>query len=439
MLQKNKVIAAALATTLLVPTMSASAESVSDLKKEKNALDQKKSKISKELQAKKEKIAKAQAEIEKSAKEVSKITVKIQETDNKIEGVEQKIAQTKYEIEKLQKSIEALQKKIDERNEILKERARAMQETGGQVGYIDVLLGSNSFSDFIDRVSAVNEIVNADERIVEEQKADQAKVEEQQNQVKEKLAEQEDRKKELEELKANLKKQQDKKKSALAQMERKQAKLNKERKGLENHYSEVASVSSKVQKKIEAEQRKAAEKARKMAEAAAAKKASAAISTTSNSSSSSSNSSSSASVGSVPTASSGTWMKPAQGRFTSGFAGRDIGAGAEYHYGIDIANSEGTPIVAAADGVVFRASPLSTYGNVVMITHNINGQTYTSLYAHMSRFGTSVGKTVKKGEVIGYIGSTGRSTGPHVHFEIHIGSWVNQATGAVNPLQYISL
>lgn len=89
-------------------------------------------------------------------------------------------------------------------------------------------------------------------------------------------------------------------------------------------------------------------------------------------------------------------MKPAQGRFTSGFAGRDIGAGAEYHYGIDIANSEGTPIVAAADGVVFRASPLSTYGNVVMITHNINGQTYTSLYAHMSRFGTSVGKTVKK-------------------------------------------
>ncbi|HZG11749.1 MAG TPA: peptidoglycan DD-metalloendopeptidase family protein [Kurthia gibsonii] len=437
MLQKNKVIAAALATTLLVPTMSASAESVSDLKKEKNALDQKKSKISKELQAKKEKIAKAQAEIEKSAKEVSKITVKIQETDNKIEGVEQKIAQTKYEIEKLQKSIEALQKKIDERNEILKERARAMQETGGQVGYIDVLLGSNSFSDFIDRVSAVNEIVNADERIVEEQKADQAKVEEQQNQVKEKLAEQEDRKKELEELKANLKKQQDKKKSALAQMERKQAKLNKERNGLENHYSEVASVSSKVQKKIEAEQRKAAEKARKMAEAAAAKKASAAISTTSNSSSS--NSSSSASVGSVPTASSGTWMKPAQGRFTSGFAGRDIGAGAEYHYGIDIANSEGTPIVAAADGVVFRASPLSTYGNVVMITHNINGQTYTSLYAHMSRFGTSVGKTVKKGEVIGYIGSTGRSTGPHVHFEIHIGSWVNQATGAVNPLQYISL
>lgn len=86
-----------------------------------------------------------------------------------------------------------------------------MQETGGQVGYIDVLLGSNSFSDFIDRVSAVNEIVNADERIVEEQKADQAKVEEQQNQVKENLL---NKKivKELEELKANLKKQQDKKK-----------------------------------------------------------------------------------------------------------------------------------------------------------------------------------------------------------------------------------
>lgn len=429
MFSKKGIIAASLTAALLVPTMSANAESISDLKQEKKQADKKKAAISNKISDKKEKIADAQKSIEKSAKQVSKLNGKIDDADDKIKGVQAQIAKTKEEIAELQKSIEKLQKKIDERGEILKERARAMQETGGQVGYLDVLLGANSFSDFIDRASAVNEIVNADEGIIEDQKRDQQKVKDQQNEVKEKLALQVERKDELVDLKADLNNKKAVKKEALKHMEKLQAQLNKQRKKLEGDYEEALKVSKGVQRKIEAEQRKAAEKARKIAEAKAAKeraKAQAVAGST-------------VSVGEAPVVSSGTWMKPASGRFTSGFAGRDIGAGNEYHYGIDIANSAGTPIVASADGVVFKASPLSTYGNVVMITHNIGGKTYTSLYAHMSGFATSPGKVVKKGEVIGYMGSTGRSTGPHVHFEIHIGSWVNQATGAVNPLQYISL
>ncbi len=86
--------------------------------------------------------------------------------------------------------------------------------------------------------------------------------------------------------------------------------------------------------------------------------------------------------------------------------------------GIDIARPAGTPLVAAADGVVIRADYgwQGGYGNVIMIDHPQTG--VQTLYGHMQDFVVSVGSVVKKGEVIGYVGSTGKSTGPHVHFEI---------------------
>lgn len=429
MSKKQSLVVAALTTALLVPTFSANAESISELQEKQKKLDQQKNKLSNNIAEKKAKIEKAQVQIEKSAKEVSKLNSKIDVADNKIATVREKIKQTKVEIANLEADIEQLQKQIDERGEVLKERARAMQENGGKVGYIDVLLGSSSFSDFIDRASAVNELVNADESIIADQKRDQEEVKKKQDEVKEKLEAQTDRKNELEDLKADLNEKKSEKKVILNKMEQRQAKLNRDRKKLEGEYSEILNVSASVQRKLVAEQKKAVEKARKLAEAQAARAAKSAKAAQSEFGSNVA----------APKVTAGTWMKPTTGRLTSGYAGRNIGAGHEYHYGIDIANSSGTPIVAAADGVVFKASPLSTFGNVVMITHNIEGKTFTTVYAHMSRFATSSGKAVKKGEVIGYMGSTGRSTGPHLHFEMHTGTWVNQATGALNPLQYISM
>lgn len=435
-MKKQTILAAALSTALVIPTMTVSAESIAELKQEKKDIEKKKDKIAKDLEAKKKKLQEGQESIEKSAKEVSKLNTKIDTTNAKIATVEQEIEITKDEIEKLQKSIEKLQKQIEERAEILNDRARAMQETGGQVGYIDVILGANSFSDFIDRASAVKQIVDADESIINEQKEDKAEVKKQQDEVKEKLEKQETRKYELEGLKSDLKAKKAEKQDMLKQMEKKQAQLNRERTKLEGDFSEAITVSKKVQGKIEAEQRKAIEKARKLAAEKAAKEAA---------EQATKQAAKQAVAGSVevngkaPKVTAGTWMKPTTGRFTSGFSGRNIGSGHEFHYGIDIANSTGTPIVAAADGVVFKASALSSYGNVVMITHNISGKTYTTVYAHLSGFATSSGKAVKKGQVIGYMGSTGRSTGSHLHFEMHTGSWVNQATGALNPLQYISM
>ncbi|GEK33642.1 murein hydrolase activator EnvC family protein [Kurthia sibirica] len=446
MAKLTKLTAVALTATLLIPTVSASAESVKDLQSKQVKLNDKKTKINKNIAAQNKKIAANEKALNKQAMQVTKLNKKIDIADDKIQITQDKIEATRHEIAELKKSIAALQKKIDERNEIIKNRARAMQEGDGKISYIDVFLGSSSFSDFIDRASAVNTIVEADEAIINEQKADKEKVEQQKAQVNDKLDGQKTRKTELVALKNSLNAQKQTKKTLIKKMELKQVKLSKQRKKLKEDYNEVLVVSSRVQKKIANEQAKAIAKAKRIAEEkaarAAAKAARAAASSAANASSVSSVASSgslnSASASTPVKATSGTWIKPAAGRFTSGFAGRDIGAGAEYHYGIDIANSVGTPIVASADGVVFKTGPLSTYGNVVMITHNIKGKTYTSLYAHMSRVGSSAGQSVKQGQVIGYMGSTGRSTGPHVHFEIHTGSWVNQATGAVNPMQFLS-
>lgn len=98
------------------------------------------------------------------------------------------------------------------------------------------------------------------------------------------------------------------------------------------------------------------------------------------------------------------------------------------HKGVDLAAPSGTPVYATADGIVGMAQYYSSYGNYVQIEHGGEMQTR---FAHLSSYTVSEGDTVKKGELIGYIGSTGRSTGPHLHYEIRIEG------EAVNPVPYM--
>lgn len=103
--------------------------------------------------------------------------------------------------------------------------------------------------------------------------------------------------------------------------------------------------------------------------------------------------------------------------------------GRRQHKGIDLAAPTGTPIYATADGIVGKAQWFSTYGLYVEIAH---GAQLETRYAHMSQLAVAPGQRVRKGEVIGYVGSTGRSTGPHLHYEVRIGDL------AVNPLPYMT-
>lgn len=97
------------------------------------------------------------------------------------------------------------------------------------------------------------------------------------------------------------------------------------------------------------------------------------------------------------------------------------------HTGIDIAAAKGTPVYATADGVVTSANPGSGYGNVIVINH---GYSYQTLYAHLSKKAVKPGERVTRGQVIGYVGSTGLSSGPHLHYEVIKGG------SRVNPVHY---
>jgi murein DD-endopeptidase MepM/ murein hydrolase activator NlpD len=115
---------------------------------------------------------------------------------------------------------------------------------------------------------------------------------------------------------------------------------------------------------------------------------------------------------------------------TSGFGMRThpVLGGRRQHAGIDLAAPTGTPVYATADGVVSRADWYSSYGLYISVEHGASMQTR---YAHLSRLAVTAGDSVKKGDLIGYVGSTGRSTGPHLHYEVRIDGL------AVNPIPYM--
>jgi murein DD-endopeptidase MepM/ murein hydrolase activator NlpD len=115
---------------------------------------------------------------------------------------------------------------------------------------------------------------------------------------------------------------------------------------------------------------------------------------------------------------------------TSGFGMRThpVLGGRRQHQGIDLAAPTGTPVYATADGIVSRADWYSSYGLYISVNH---GASMETRYAHLSRLAVAAGDEVKKGDLIGYVGSTGRSTGPHLHYEVRVDGL------AVNPIPYM--
>ncbi|MDQ0429317.1 murein DD-endopeptidase MepM/ murein hydrolase activator NlpD [Planomicrobium stackebrandtii] len=440
-------LSAVLALTMFLPT--ANADKLSDLEKQKQEVQQKQSELNSGIQQKTSEISQNQTTLEKIIAKIRELDNQIIETQTKIDVAQAEIDQTKVEIDELRKSIEELERKIAEREELLKERARAIQLSGGSVDYIDVLLGANSFVDFIDRFSAVNILIEADREIMREQAADKKLLAEQKAEVETKLAEQEAKKAELVTLKNSLDAQKNEQAQLETDLKAEQSRLAKEKSTLESEHSETMNVSAELEKKIGAEQARLAEIARKAEEARLAKEAAARKAEAERQAAASAAEATAAAV-SAPAAApevtqtsvasnagSSTFILPSTGRFTSGFGGRDIGAGAESHLGMDIANSPGTPIVAAASGMVSHAGNMGGYGNVVILTHSINGQTHSTVYGHMNSINVSVGQSVSQGQQVGGMGNTGRSTGTHLHFEIHVGPWNGARSNAVNPAPYV--
>ncbi|EZP75103.1 peptidase M23 [Parageobacillus genomosp. 1] len=430
-MKKRKVMALVAATALSFSAFPHSTGAVSDraIQEKWNEISNIRSKQS----AVQEKINNADQEIKKLqsqqkllSEEIKKLDLAVEETSGKIRNLTADIDQTEQDIEQLQKEIAEVQARIEKRNEILKERVRSLQESGGVISYLEVLLGSQSFSDFIDRMSAVTTIFEADKQIIREQQADKALKEKKESELTEKRNRLQENLEELQQLQQQLNKQMEEKNRLMADLKQKEEEHHDHKMALEEEQELLKKQEAAVKQQLQQlEEQKRAEAARTYS---ASPSRGNHVSSSRGSHASSSN---------VPPVTSGAFMRPANGPITSGFGYRSFDH--EFHPGIDIGKTAPVvPVVAAADGYVFRSYFSSSYGNVIFITHVINGQVYTTVYAHLDARLVGEGQRVQKGQIIGYMGNTGESSGPHLHFELHRGQWNAAKSNAVNPLDYIN-
>ena len=399
------------------------AANLSELEKEKSEIEQKKSEIHSEAEKTEQKINEIKEQQSSVEEEIKKIDANIISTNEKIEETTSKIQEKEQEIAELEVEIKEIEERIAKRDELLKDRVRAIQKNGGALSYLDVLLGAQNFTDLISRISAVTTIMDADKSIIEEHEKDHQLLSEAKAAVEKEKAEVEALKNNLEKEKATLESQKDEKDKLLAQLEEERGTAEEYFMDIKEQERILAEQEASVQKAIELEKQRQAEEAKQAKSQSNEAKA---------------QTFSASETASAPSTGGGMFMRPTSGSVSSGYGPR----GGKYHNGIDFAAPTGTPVYAAASGVVSSSTYSSSYGNVIYITHSINGKIYTTVYAHLSSRLVSAGETVNKGDLIGKVGSTGRSTGPHLHFEIYKGGWSSakdnsgRKVNTVNPANY---
>ena len=395
----------------------------------------------------------------------------IDKNENALNDKEDEITETNEKIEKISGEIVKTEEDIDKREDKLSDRLVSIQKNGGDVKYLQVLMGSKNFGDMVNRLNAVTTIMDSDKELLNGYIQAKQKLEDQKQQREDEKQNLQDQKDKLEDIKSDLNSQASEQEDLKQQLEEEYEKLGnqilsaEEQKELAANQAEALRLAQEdaeseqadlaAQEKAAAEAKAAAAAAKKAAESKQESSSSSSDSSSSSSSSSSSkssssssssssskssNSSSSSSSSSAKSAQAGIFSWPAQGRLSSGFGVRNdpFGSGSTgNHYGQDIANATGTPIHAAAAGRVSYSGTMSGYGNVIMIEHSINGRTYGTVYGHLSKREVSVGEKVSRGQEIAKMGNTGASTGSHLHFEIHEdGVWNGAKSNAVDPMKY---
>ncbi|MET4566738.1 MULTISPECIES: murein hydrolase activator EnvC family protein [Bacillus subtilis group] len=440
---------------LIIPFSESHALAYDDLDKKQKDISNKLSENQSKLSENKKIRSQLDSDQEKLTAELEKIDNQIITTNTSITNRQNEVKQTKTKIEKLKKEIKEINNRIEIRKKLLQDRIRSLQESGGNVNYIDVLLGAKSFSDFISRAVAINTIVDADKEILKAYKKDLELVEQKEKEINNSLDNLNADLAALESLNAKLKNQQGEKSKLLKQVKKDQKEAADELGSLENE-AEILKSQNEAIKAEEAYRKQKEEEANRVAEEKKTEKKpqpkenkqvveekktedkSQQNTTQTNTATPSSNGSVSRKtvekVQKSTDSNTSGFIKPAPGVLTSNFGAR----WGTTHFGVDIAQAgSDVPIYAAASGTVYSSRYSSSYGNVIFITHNINGQTYQTVYAHMSSRKVQTGDRVEQGQRIGTMGNTGESQGQHLHFEIHKGLWNAAKTNAVDPTPYI--
>ena len=288
--------------------------------------------------------------------------------------------------------------------ELYCKRVRAMEENGSYT-YLDILFNCTSLGELLGAMDDISEIMDADRRLYEKYTAAREETERVKAEYEDTLADLGDKQDELEAEKARLEAEIEEATDLIndleADIEAAQAEYAANEAAEQALNAQMDAIAAQIAAEEEAARQEAAQ-----------------------------NGTDYTGPGSTATGSY-TWPCPSCTYITSGYGNRihPIFGTERWHSGIDIGAAAGATVIAADSGTVSVATYSSSYGNYVMIYHS-NG-TYT-LYAHMSSLAVTAGQTVTKGDTIGYVGSTGWSTGPHLHFEIR------NSGGTIDPTQFFS-
>ncbi|MBR3249751.1 MAG: peptidoglycan DD-metalloendopeptidase family protein [Clostridia bacterium] len=394
------------------------ANSTSTLKNEKESNNQ-------EINNAQSELKEVQGQKSKAVSEVENLDSKITSCENEIDELDNKITTLNQDIETSEEEVKKLESEAQEMEKLLAERLVLMYEDGN-TSYMDFLLSSESLTDFLSKYYMVSELASYDSDLLE-------KNAQKKKQVVEEKTKLESNKTELATSKSQKEKTQTELESAKKEKSQQVAQLSGEEKEIQQHIDQLKEDNKAIDAQI------AAVQAQIQAELQKQKQSSSKNSSSNKNSNSGSNANENSdsdddSGGSNSSSSSSGFIRPVSGYSVT--TGWYYSSGA-LHGAVDFSGSgiSGKPVLAVADGIVVTTAALtSSYGNYIIIAH-YNGL-YT-LYAHgqAGSIAVSQGQKVSQGQQIMRVGSTGNSTGPHLHFEVRTspGRYANR----VNPLNYL--
>lgn len=371
-------------------------QTINKLEQEKDKLGNEVNNVNKELDALTDQINSKNKELEASSKVVNEFQSKIDNIQAEINKVQEKIKNTEYEISTKEKLIDEKEAEAEKRDELLGIRLRNYYKNGMSSQIIAFLVGSDGLADFIGNIYSLEKILSSDKSLIDELNnikeslaKEKASLEKEAVKLNEEKASIEGKKQELVDAQKEFLDEQNK---YLAQMndlksiERKKQRmidsLSDQEKRLQAQIGELEDFNQSLQKELD--------------------------DLFNEINSGSSNVENNAGEG---------FMRPTSGVVTSEYGARKhpISGQSGFHTGIDLAPPRNTAIKAAKSGKVVYSGWQGGYGQVVIIDHGGGIQT---LYAHCETLKVSYGQNVSKGQVIALVGSTGNSTGPHLHFEV---------------------
>lgn len=407
------IMAAVMVLTLLlsiIPVRSYAASS-SQIRQQINGLQAEKNKIRSQIAELKKQYEKNNDEIKDIVAKKNVIDQEIGLLHTEVNNINDQIAAFSLLIADKQDELDHAQDRYDTMNAEYKDRIRAMEEDG-TLSYWEVLFKATSFSNLLDRINMVDEIAASDRRRIKELGEAADAVAEAKEDLALEKGELEVTKAELDETQKELDAKREEADAVIKELIAKGEEIEGLKEELEGEDQVLLAQIAAMEKEYTAA--KAEEYAAYMATYTTVPPATSA---------------SGGGTTSAPVVGSSNWLRPCSYvKVSSPFGPRTSPtAGAStYHQGIDLAGSAGSPIYASRTGRVTLATYSNSAGYYVSINH---GDGYSSIYMHMTNFVVSAGQTVSAGQLIGYMGSTGISTGNHLHFGIALnGAYVNPAS-----------